>query len=113
MSLRALYDTISEQNNNTFADDLPPIADTDISQYANVLAKKSYLNENKSLLKENITQQSAMPAAAPASRPAVAPAAPAVSASTITSVFQQIQKRFNSSTNQEKTLIVKILNSLT
>jgi hypothetical protein len=104
MSLRSLYDTISEQNTNTYVDDLPPIADTDVNQYANVLAKKSHLNENKSLIRENIST----PVAAP--RPA---AAPVSNASTITTTFQQIQKKFNTATNQEKTLMIKILNSLT
>ena len=110
MSLQSLYDNISEKSVRTaVSDELPPINNTDVNQYANILSKKSYLNKDTPLLKENISANAARPTsvAAPAAqqRPA--------NNSNITNTFQQIQKKYNSASNQEKELINKILNSLT
>ena len=74
----------------------PPIIKSDVNQYANILAKKSYLNESKSILKESMPVQQPQAAAS----------------SNITSILQNIQKKYNSSTPQEKTIITKILSSL-
>jgi hypothetical protein len=65
------------------------------------LSKKSHLNESKSLIKENI----------PTPQPAVQQPV-AVASNNITSLLQNIQKKYNNSTPQEKTIITKILSSL-
>lgn len=110
MSLQSLYDNISEKSvKANVSDELPPINNTDVNQYANILSKKSYLNKDTPLLKENISANAARPA------PATAPAAQQRSAtnSNIANIFQLIQKKYNTASNQEKEIINKILNSLT
>lgn len=83
------------------ASEPPPIIKSDVNQYANVLAKKSYLNESRSLIKENIPTPQA-----PTQQPRAA------ASNDVTSLLQNVQKKYNSSTPQEKAIITKILSSL-
>lgn len=105
MNLTSLYNKLSENTNKlNVENDLPPVLNTDISQYTNILSKKSHLNNAKPLIKENISQP-AQPGAA---------AMPATSTTNdITKILQSVNKKFNSSTPAEKNIIAKILTSLT
>lgn len=108
MSLQSLYNNISEQNTfREVTNDLPPIAKTDIKQYTNILAKKSHLNEDKSLFTENLQQQAAAPVRAVAANNSPRPT------TSISNVLQSVQKKYNNSTVQEKSIIERVLNSLT
>lgn len=107
MNLQSLYNNISERTPQPLAEELPPINNTDVNQYTNILAKKSYLNKDAPILKENTNVPAAqkMQTQMPASQPR--------SLDNITGIFSAIQKRYNSATNQEKQIISKVLNSLT
>ena len=101
MNLTSLYNKISETTTSIpQSNEPPPIIKSDVSQYTNILSKKSYLNESKSLIKENI------PAQPSGQQPQ------AVASNNISSMLQNIQKKYNNSTPQEKTIITKILSSL-
>lgn len=104
MSLSSLYNTISETNTSIpQTSEPPPIIKSDVSQYTNILAKKSYLNESRKVLKENVPTQ---PAAQPAAQQ------PQLSAGDIVTMLQNVQRKYNSSTSQEKVIITKILSAL-
>ena len=101
MSLTSLYNKISETGTSIpQSSEPPPIIKSDVSQYANILPKKSYLNESKTILKENI----------PTSNP-MQPPQPAAS-NDVAAILQNVQKKYNSSTAQEKAIITKILLSI-
>jgi len=109
MSLQSLYGTINEKKINIDStNEPPPIIDSDVSQYTNILAKKSYLNVDP-LIKES---QNVMPRPQP-QRSAVTPTtvAPATNVN-VNTLLQNVQRKYNSSTQQEKAIITKLLMAL-
>jgi hypothetical protein len=105
MSIRSIYQNITEQKIKVNAsEEPPPIINSDVSQYANILAKKSYLNKD-SLIRE----------AAPVQQPVQqsAPAQPITQQKpNILQLAQSVGQKFSNAPEPTRTLVANILNSL-
>jgi len=115
MNISSLYQNIADQKisvNN--AAEPPPIINSDVNQYANILAKKPHLNQNKTLIKENVSQplQQQTQQTQQAQQPGSQPATNTTTNTDINKLFQGIQKKYSAAVPQEKALIAKILTSL-
>lgn len=100
---------MAEKHTSVGTEEPPPIGKTDVKQYANILAKKSHLNENKQLVIEDVPasqpQQNSMPQN-------LRPAGDSISKININTVLQDIQKKYTSAIAQEKNIMMKILIAL-
>jgi len=105
MTINSLYQHIADQNItvNT-ASEPPPVIKSDVSQYANILAKKSYLNKRLIIKEEN----NVAPAPAQA-----APAQPMVAQKpNLQQLAQAVAQKYATAIEPVRSVVVNVLNSL-